>query len=76
MKRDEPEHVLRAGAISGITTWVIVGSQAILGAVPEPRPDDRKAPPRIVSYYALSWGEEGDHASGWRGQLRTDNYRK
>lgn len=36
MKREELEHVLRAaGAITGISTWVIVGSQAILGAVPE-----------------------------------------
>jgi hypothetical protein len=35
MKRDELEHVLRAaGAITGISTWVIVGSQAILGALP------------------------------------------
>lgn len=33
MKRDELEHVLRAaGAITGVWTWVIVGSQAILGA--------------------------------------------
>ena len=36
MKRRELEHVLRAaGAITGITNWVIVGSQAILGAQPE-----------------------------------------
>lgn len=35
MKRDEIEHVLRAaGAITGVSTWVIVGSQAILGSVP------------------------------------------
>src|SRR3954452_24053352 len=35
MKRDELEHVLRAaGAITGVSTWVIVGSQAILGSVP------------------------------------------
>jgi len=35
MKRDELEHVLRAaGAITGVSTWVVVGSQAILGAVP------------------------------------------
>jgi hypothetical protein len=36
MKRDELEHVLRAaGAITGVSTWVIVGSQAILGAIPD-----------------------------------------
>ena len=36
MKRDELEHVLRAaGAITGVSTWVIVGSQAILGARPD-----------------------------------------
>ena len=36
MKRDELEHVLRAaGAITGVSTWVIVGSQAILGAMPD-----------------------------------------
>lgn len=35
MKRDELEHILRAaGAITGVSTWVIVGSQAILGTVP------------------------------------------
>src|SRR4051812_3181297 len=35
MNRDQLEHVLRAaGAISGHTEWVIVGSQAILGPVP------------------------------------------
>lgn len=40
MKRDELEHVLRAaGAITGVSTWVIVGSQAILGALPD-APDD------------------------------------
>jgi hypothetical protein len=33
MKRGELEHILRAaGAIMGVTTWVIVGSQAIVGA--------------------------------------------
>lgn len=36
MKRDELEHVLRAaGAITGRSTWVIIGSQAILGALPD-----------------------------------------
>ncbi|HKR67125.1 MAG TPA: DUF6036 family nucleotidyltransferase, partial [Thermoanaerobaculia bacterium] len=30
------EHVLRAaGAITGVSTWVIIGSQAILGALPD-----------------------------------------
>lgn len=36
MQRSELEHVLRAaGAITGVSTWVIVGSQAILGALPD-----------------------------------------
>ena len=40
MKRSDVEHVLRAaGAITGASTWVIVGSQAILGAVPN-APED------------------------------------
>lgn len=40
MKRGDLEHVLRAaGAITGVSTWVIVGSQAILGAVPD-APDE------------------------------------
>src|SRR6266571_1925038 len=40
MKRSELEHVLRAaGAITGVSTWVIVGSQAILGALPD-APED------------------------------------
>jgi hypothetical protein len=35
MKRDQLEHILRAaGAITGRREWVLVGSQAILGAVP------------------------------------------
>jgi hypothetical protein len=40
VKRSELEHVLRAaGAITGVSTWVIVGSQAILGALPD-APED------------------------------------
>lgn len=40
MKRSELEHVLRAaGAITGVSTWVIVGSQAILGALPDAPPE-------------------------------------
>lgn len=36
MTREELEHVLRAaGAIAGVYEWVIVGSQAILGARPD-----------------------------------------
>lgn len=36
MTRAQVEHVLRAaGAITGRSEWVIVGSQAILGAVPD-----------------------------------------
>lgn len=35
MKRSELEHILRtAGAISGVHTFVVVGSQAILGSYP------------------------------------------
>ncbi len=37
MKREQFEHILRAaGAITGQNEWVIVGSQAILGAIAEP----------------------------------------
>jgi hypothetical protein len=36
MNREQVEHVLRAaGAITGRTEWVLVGSQAILGPVPD-----------------------------------------
>ena len=36
MNRDQLEHILRAaGAITGRNEWVIVGSQAILGAIPD-----------------------------------------
>src|SRR5215210_9280138 len=36
MKRGDLEHVLRAaGAITGVRQWVIVRSQAILGAFPD-----------------------------------------
>ena len=58
MKRDELEHVLRAaGAITGVSTWVIVGSQAILGA----RPD---APPELlVSQEVDLYAPDNEHAS-------------
>jgi hypothetical protein len=40
MKRGELEHVLRAaGAITGVNTWIVVGSQAILGALPDAPPE-------------------------------------
>lgn len=40
MRRAELEHVLRAaGAISGVTTWVVIGSQAILGSVADAPPE-------------------------------------
>jgi hypothetical protein len=40
VKRNELEHVLRAaGAITGVSSWVIVGSQAILGSRPD-APDE------------------------------------
>ena len=36
MTREQLEHVLRAaGAITGRNEWVLVGSQAVLGAVPD-----------------------------------------
>ncbi|HEX6085123.1 MAG TPA: DUF6036 family nucleotidyltransferase [Thermoanaerobaculia bacterium] len=58
MTREQVEHILRAaGAITGRDEWVIVGSQAVLGAVPH-------APPEIT----LSGGPDlyapgDDHAS-------------
>lgn len=40
MKREQLEHILRAaGAITGQTEWVLVGSQAIVGAIPD-APDE------------------------------------
>src|SRR5688572_20882982 len=40
MTRSELEHVLRAaGAIAGVYEWVVIGSQAILGARPD-APDE------------------------------------
>jgi hypothetical protein len=51
MKRDDLEHVLRAaGAITGVSTWVIVGSQAILGAVP----DDRRSCLSLIKSITVS----------------------
>lgn len=36
MTREQVEHILRAaGAITGQSEWVVIGSQAILGAVPD-----------------------------------------
>lgn len=58
MKRAELEHVLRAaGAISGVTTWVVVGSQAILGAVPEAPAD------LLMSQEADVYAPDDEHAS-------------
>lgn len=58
MTRDQVEHILRAaGAITGRNEWVIVGSQAILGAVPE-------APAEITLSEELDLYAPGDeHAS-------------
>jgi hypothetical protein len=57
MKRDELEHVLRAaGAITGVTTWVIVGSQAILGALPD-------APPELLVSQEVDLYAPGDESA-------------
>lgn len=58
MNREQLEHVLRAaGAITGRTEWVIVGSQAILGAVAD-------APDEITVSEELDLYSPGDeHAS-------------
>ncbi|MEA2235697.1 MAG: hypothetical protein QOC81_421 [Thermoanaerobaculia bacterium] len=68
MKRSDLEHVLRAaGAITGVSTWVIVGSQAILGAVPN-------APQELllsveVDLYAPSDEASSDLVDGSIGEL-------
>jgi hypothetical protein len=58
MNRDQLEHILRAaGAITGIDEWVIIGSQAILGSVPD-------APDEITISEELDLYAPGDeHAS-------------
>lgn len=58
MNRRQVEHILRAaGAITGHQEWVIVGSQAILGAVPD-------APGEITVSEELDLFAPGDeHAS-------------
>jgi hypothetical protein len=58
MTREQVEHILRAaGAITGRGEWVIVGSQAILGAVPD-------APDEITVSEELDLYAPGDeHAS-------------
>ena len=58
MNRDQLEHILRAaGAITGRTEWVIVGSQAILGAFAD-------APDEITVSEELDLYAPGDeHAS-------------
>ena len=54
MTRDQMEHILRAaGAITGHTEWVLVGSQAILGAIPD-------APPEITVSEELDLYAPGD----------------
>lgn len=58
MNRDQVEHILRAaGAITGRKEWVIVGSQAILGAITD-------APDEITVSEELDLYAPGDeHAS-------------
>jgi hypothetical protein len=58
MNRDQLEHILRAaGAITGLNEWVIIGSQAILGSVPD-------APDEITVSEELDLYAPGDeHAS-------------
>lgn len=58
MNRDQLEHILRAaGAITGCTEWVIIGSQAILGAFAD-------APDEITVSEELDLYAPGDeHAS-------------
>jgi hypothetical protein len=58
MNRDQVEHVLRAaGAITGRTEWILVGSQAILGPVPN-------APAELTASEELDLYAPGDeHAS-------------
>lgn len=58
VKREQLEHILRAaGAITGRTEWVLIGSQAILGAVPD-------APSEITVSEELDLFAPGDeHAS-------------
>jgi len=67
MRRGELEHVLRAaGAISNIKEWIVIGSQAILGAVPD-------APPELVvseevDLYAPQSESAGDLIDGSIGE--------
>ena len=58
MNREQLEHILRAaGAITGLNEWVIIGSQAILGSVPD-------APDEITVSEELDLYAPGDeHAS-------------
>ena len=58
MNREQLEHILRAaGAITGLNEWVIIGSQAILGSVPD-------APDEITISEELDLYAPGDeHAS-------------
>jgi hypothetical protein len=58
MTRGQVEHILRAaGAITGHKEWVLIGSQAILGPVPD-------APAEITHSEELDLYAPGDeHAS-------------
>ncbi len=58
MTREQMEHILRAaGAITGRVEWVVIGSQAVLGAVPN-------APREITLSEELDLYAPGDdHAS-------------
>lgn len=56
VKRDELEHVLRAaGAITGVSAWVIVGSQAILAARPD-APEELRVSQQVFLYAVTESG--------------------
>jgi hypothetical protein len=67
VKRSELEHVLRAaGAITGVSEWVIVGSQAVLGALPD-APEDLLVS-QEVDLYAPDNEEASDLVDGSIGE--------
>lgn len=68
MTRPQLEHILRAaGAISGAPEFVVIGSQALLGAVPEPPPE--LASSMEVDLFSLRSPDDAQLVEGSIGEL-------
>ncbi len=68
MTRPQLEHILRAaGAIAGAPEFVVIGSQALLGSVPDPPPELTKS--MEVDLFSLRSPDDAQLVEGSIGEL-------